>query len=303
MISFGSIKMGDAMGNVTDGNRVLAPGEIGVKDYLAELRAKNGKTPGAEGIISSIEDELNNIAGTINRTISLIESDQQIQYCINGRDLSQINGRKDRDNKTVARFPKLLNSYRVDIAMAALRKAQDNYNKKLSEAIAEATKESSADIAQYMCQMIPSGGGAGLDDGVQTPLNAPYAISYDVGTGLDLKSLTSGGKSGIQSLGNEIHTETHRKGAMVAAVGGGGGFVVNAGAAAATAAKWDNSVKIDVNGGTKEVTSVFNRETRICHVCTTISIEDCEKLKVGATKTNKKKCVNNVQETCEDIPM
>ena len=300
MISFGSIKMGDAMGNVTDGKRVLAPGEIGVKDYLAELRAKNTNTPGAEGIISSIEDELNNIAGTINRTISLIESDQQIQYCINGRDLSQINGRKDRDNKTVARFPKLLNSYRVDIAMAALRKAQDNYNKKLSEAIAEATKESSTDIAQYMCQMIPSGGGAGLDDGIQTPLNAPYAISYDVGTGLDLKSLTSGGKD-TSSFGQSVHTDesVHREGGFSTAT-------VTPLAGAGVGAKWNNSrnTKLDVGDSSqRSVTATFNRETRTCHVCKTSTIENCADMKVSGRRIRKKDCNTSVNEECEDIQM
>ena len=290
MISFGSIKMGDAMGNVTDGKKVLAPGEIGIKDYLSELKAKNANTPGAEGIISSIEDELNNIAGTINRTISLIESDQQIQYCINGRDLSQINGRKDRDNKTVARFPKLLNSYRVDIAMAALRKAQDNYNKKLSEAIAEATKESSTDIAQYMCQMIPSGGGAGLDDGVQTPLNTPYAISYDVGTGLDLKSLTSGGKDLLERKGASMEASSQNKQFMVG--------------------KNSSNVKTSIPGGTKTVTAVFNREARTCHVCTEFITRSCKQkgamvvLGIFGGDGRRLECeAEQREETCEDIPM
>ena len=300
MISFGSIKMGDAMGNVTDGKKVLAPGEIGIKDYLSELKAKNANTPGAEGIISSIEDELNNIAGTINRTISLIESDQQIQYCINGRDLSQINGKKSADNKTVARFPKLLNSYRVDIAMAALRKAQDNYNKKLNEAIANATKESSTDIAQYMCQMIPSGGGAGLDDGIQTPLNTPYAISYDVGTGLDLKSLTSGGKD-TSSFGQSVHTDesVHREGgfstAAVTPLGGAG-----------VGAKWNNSrnTKLDVGDSSqRSVTATFNRETRTCHICKTVSVENCADMKVSGRRIRKKDCNTSVNEECEDIQM
>ena len=185
MISFGSIKVGDAAGTVKDNGKVLAPGQIGVKDYIKEVKKKNAGIENADAIISSIEDELNNIAGTINRTISLIESDQQVQYCINGRDLSQINGRGSRKNSTEARFPKLLNQYRVMIGMAALRKAQDNYNKKVNEAISEATKNASADVAQYMCQKIAEAGTMGSDGNEikeQTPLIAPYSISYDVFT-------------------------------------------------------------------------------------------------------------------------
>ncbi len=291
MLSFGSIKMGDAMGNIKDGKKVLNPGEIGVAEYLGQVRSKNTAVPNASAIISTIEEELNNISGTINRTISLLESDQQIQYCINGRDLSQINGRGARDNTTTARFPKLLNKYKTDIAMSALRRAQDNYNKKLAELIADATKEKDLDIAQYMCQMIPTGGGAGIESGVQTPLNTPYAISYDVGTGLNTKALTNVGKS-TSGLGNEIHTEKSSKGGVASAsLVGGFGF------------GWNTSAKIDINGGTKEVTSVFNRETRICHVCTTTSVENCETLKVRGNKVKKKNCATDVQENCEDIQM
>ena len=292
MISFGSIKMGDALGTVTDGDKVLAPGEIGVADYIAQVKKNNKSVPNADAIISSIEEELNNIAGTINRTISLIESDQQIQYCINGRDLSQINGKGAKNNMTTARFPKLLSQYRTMIGMAALRKAQDNYNKKLNEQIANATKEASVDLAQYMCQMIPSGGGAGLDTQTQTPLNVPYAISYDVGSGLDLKALTSGGKSST-SVGSSIDASRSSKGGFGAVVP----FV-------AAGAGWNNTTKIKIDGGTKEVTSSFSRETRTCHVCTTISVENCKQLKVKGKKVKKKGCTTEVTgPECEDIQM
>lgn len=270
MISFGAIKVGDAMGTVKDGGKVLKPGEIGVADYVKEVKKHNKSVPNADSIISNIESELNNIAGTINRTISLVESDQQVQYCINGRDLSQINGRGNNRNSTVTRFPNLLNQYRVAIAQSALRKAQDNYQKKLEKAIAEATESASVDVAQYMCQILPTGGGAGLDN-AQTPLNTPYVISYDVGTGLDLNALTSGGRSRT-GLGNSINTE-------------------------------GSKAKILVTGGIKEVTSVFNRDTRICHVCTTTSVENCEKLVAKGTKVKKKNCTTDVQESCEDIQM
>lgn len=274
MISFGAIKVGDAMGTVKDGGKVLKPGEIGVADYVKEVKKHNKSVPNADSIISNIESELNNIAGTINRTISLVESDQQVQYCINGRDLSQINGRGNNRNSTVTRFPNLLNQYRVAIAQSALRKAQDNYQKKLEKAIAEATESASVDVAQYMCQILPTGGGAGLDN-AQTPLNTPYVISYDVGTGLDLNALTSGGRSRT-GLGNSINTEGSTEG---------------------------SKAKILVTGGTKEVTSVFNRDTRICHVCTTTSVENCEKLVAKGTKVKKKNCTTDVQESCEDIQM
>lgn len=265
MISFGSIKMGDASGktiNNGDGKTVrLGPGEIGVAEYLNQIRARNSSVNNADGIISSIEEELNNIAGTINRTIEMIEQDPQIQYCVNGRDLSQITGKANQ--KTTARFPNLLNSVKMQIAVAALRQAQDNYNAKLNEQIATATKDASTDLAQYMCQKLAENGGAGTTGiASSTPLAAPYAISYDVGSGLSNDDLTRGGTG-------------------------------------------ETSVTTTAGSGvTKTVTSLFNRETRNCHVCTTTSTQSCT-IKGGNwfRKANKNCDVKTDGPNCEDIAM
>ena len=269
MISFGSIKMGDAAGTVKDDGKVLAPGEIGVKDYIKEVKKKNQGVKDSEAIISSIEEELNNIAGTINRTISLVESDQQIQYCISGRNLSQINGKGTKKNSTEARFPKLLNQYRVMIGMAALRKAQDNYNKKVNEAISEATKSASADVAQYMCQKIASAGtSSSSEKGIieQTPLTAPYSISYDVGAGLNAKDLVKGG-AGTVSDGLSTSNDA------------------------------GSNIKV-------YTTSTFDRAKRSCHICRTITTQSCS-TKGGSLFTKRDtSCTTKVEEpTCEDVEM
>ncbi len=287
MISFGSIKIGDAAGTVKDGGKVLKPGEIGVKDYIAAVKKNNRSVPNANAIISNIEEELNNIAGTINRTISLVESDQQVQYCINGRDLSQINGRGNRRNSTVARFPNLLNQYRVAIAQSALRKAQDNYQKKYEKIVSEATENASIDVAQYRCQMLPLGMN-GITVDPQTSLSTPYAISYDIDEGLDLKTLMAGGKA-TGSLGGDINTQ--------------GSYNLDIGVFMLGNVDIHNKATINIEGGKKEVVTTFNRETRTCHKCVTTSVENCEQLKVTGTKVKKKNCVTDVQESCEDIQM
>lgn len=287
MISFGSIKIGDAAGTVKDGGKVLKPGEIGVKDYIAAVKKNNRSVPNANAIISNIEEELNNIAGTINRTISLVESDQQVQYCINGRDLSQINGRGNRRNSTVARFPNLLNQYRVAIAQSALRKAQDNYQKKYEKIVSEATENASIDVAQYRCQMLPLGMN-GITVDPQTSLSTPYAISYDIDEGLDLKTLMAGGKA-TGSLGGDINTQ--------------GSYNLDVGVFMLGNVDVHNKATINIEGGKKEVVTTFNRETRTCHKCVTTSVENCEQLKVTGTKVKKKNCATDVQESCEDIQM
>ena len=280
MISFGSLKMGDSDGEtVSDGDggtMRIGPGEIAIGDYLEKIRERNAGVDNAEGIISSIEEELNNIAGTINRTIEMIEQDPEIQYCVNGRDLSQITG--DAGDKTSGRFPNLLNQVKMQIAVSALRQAQDNYNNKLNHEIAEATKNASADLAQYMCQKIAENGGAGGGDiNASTPLAAPYAISYDVGSGLTTEDLASGGAGVLQADGVTFTNSGYL---------GGSSF----------------------NGGgmTKTVRAIFSRETRTCHICTQTVTQNCKTTGSSSWFHNSRNtsCTTEASdEVCEDIVM
>ncbi len=280
MISFGSVKMGDETGKITErvNNKVvkLGPGEIGVQDYLEQVRNRNAGVANFDGIMSSISEELNHIAGSINRTIKMIEQDQEIQYCINGRDMSQITGKA---KSTTARYPNILNSVKVQIAASALRKANDNYNAKFTAAVADATKDASADLAQYMCQKIAEGSSvAGLGNvSLDTPLTPPYAISYDVGAGLTLADLTRGG-AGVLKAGGVKFSNTGY-------LGGG---------------------KLEGGGMTKETTAIFNRADRNCHVCTTTMTEDCKTTGSSSWFHNSRNtsCETKVSEPkCEDIKM
>jgi len=293
MISFGSIKMGDASGKTKDGDDTLAPGELGVKDYIANVRSRNGNVKNADGIISSIEAELNNIAGTINRVTEMIEQDPKIQYCVTGRNLEQITGKKE---KTTARFPNLLNQVKMKIAIAALRQAQDNYNKKFNDAVAKATKDASADIAQYMCQMMPVNGGvvAGQSD-TDTPLTEPYAISYDVGLGMTNSALTKGGKGSGATGGTAMMDKTAGASKFAEAVNSFTGL-------------GSNKVKMSLPSGTREMWSLFNRESRICHYCTSTVTKSCTSISkkgfLGIGAKDEMSCKESEPvEKCEDIQM
>ena len=283
MISFGSIKMGDASGKTMKGDEgYLEPGQIGVAEYIEKVRKNNNNVPDANAIILTIEEELNNIAGTINRTIEMIQQDPKIQYCINGRNLSQITGEKA---VTEARFPNLLNQVKMQIAMSALRQAQNNYNDKFNEKVATATKDASADVAQYLCQQLASniGVGSSLSDGsLNSELAPPYSISYDIDAGLALEDLVKGGSGSSETK-----------------LGGVGG-----------SAKFKKlSVSSSVSGGVAtESWSTFNRETRNCHVCRSTVTTSCSNKKssgflgIGASKSSSCTTSDPV-ETCEDIPM
>ena len=299
MISFGSIVMGDmdgeTVGDGEGGTVKLGPGDIGVGDYITKIRERNANVENSEGIISAIEEELNNIAGTINRTIDLIESDPEIQYCINGRDLSQITG--NEGDMTSGRFPNLLNQVKMQIATAALRQAQDNYNNKLNTAIAEATRDASVDLAQYMCQMLPTTGGVvlgGLD--VDTPLTEPYSISYDVGAGLDNSVLVQGaGRSSNAISDTAVMDKTAGSGKFAEVVNSFTGL-------------GSNRVKVELPSGTREMWSLFNRDTRTCHYCTSTITKSCESVSkkgfLGIGAKDELKCTESEPvEKCEDIVM
>ena len=294
MISFGSIKMGDATGRTVDdgegGTVRLGPGEIGVGEYLAQVRQRNAGVPNSEAIIATIEEELNNIAGTINRTIEMIEQDPEIQFCVNGRDLSQITGKKNQ--KTTARFPNLLNQVKMQIAMSALRQAQDNYNAKFNKAVFDATKDASADMAQYMCQRLAATNGelAGApNSAVDTPLAPPYAISYDVGVGLMGSDLLKGGHSSSEGLKTSADFSA-------------------SGVDLSTLSFGSKRHKFEGAGYTREVWSTFNRDTRNCHFCTSTVTQSCTTKKkngflgIGGSQTLECKTSDPV-EKCEDIPM
>ena len=280
MISFGSIVMGDmdgeTVGDGEGGTVKLGPGDIGVGDYITKIRERNANVENSEGIISAIEEELNNIAGTINRTIDLIESDPEIQYCINGRDLSQITG--NEGDMTSGRFPNLLNQVKMQIATAALRQAQDNYNNKLNTAIAEATRDASADLAQYMCQKIAENGGSGGGNvEASTPLTPPYSISYDVGSGLTTEDLAKGGAGVLQADGVTFTNSGYL-----------GGSSLNGG------------------GMTKTVRAIFSRDTRTCHICTQTVTQNCKTTGSSSWFHNNRNtsCTTETsEEVCEDIIM
>ncbi|MBO7508743.1 MAG: hypothetical protein J6T57_00480 [Alphaproteobacteria bacterium] len=266
MISFGVLPV------ESDGKDV---GKVKIDEYMDNARKTAQNVPNGDDILASIESELKNVANNINRVIDMIASDEKIQYCVTGRNLEQITGKGD---KTKARFPNLLNQIKMQIAIAALRQAQNNYQAKYNEYLTKATKDASADIAQYMCQMLPVTGGApvgGAQDET-VDLAPPYSISYEVGAGLNNKMLAQGGKSEKTSETTKISMAKNRK--------------------------------IELPGGSREMWATFNRETRICRLCSSTIIRDCASTyKNGFWGLGRKSEVNCTEsepiEKCDDIEM
>ena len=302
MISFGSIKIGES------GKRNV--GKINVEEYIESVKKhyedSGDKIANADEIIFTIEEELNNIAGTVNRTIDMIEQDPEIQFCVSGRNLEQITG---RNGKTTARYPHLLDQIKMQISTSALRRAQDNYNKKFNAAVADATKNASADVAQYLCQMMPVAGGAvpGAVSVEDTSLTPPYSISYEISSGLDNSMLAQGGH-GVSATGTDgvvtSGAEQRSTGTQIvsAVLSGGASLGIDA------MSGIGNKHTVTLPSGTREMWSTFNRDARVCHFCTSTVTKSCSSvykrgfLGIGAKDESDCKETAPV-EKCEDIPM
>ena len=240
--------------------------------------------------------------------------------------MSQITG--NDDDRTEARFPNLLNQVKMQIAVSALRKAQDNYNAKLNTAIAEATRDADLDVAQYMCQMLPVTNGSVIgattnmptDIGLSKPysiattnmptdigLSKPYSISYEVARGLNANMLAMGGSSSRATSQSGVLDTT--AGSSQAAE------IINS-----FTGLGSNRVKTELPGGTREMWSLFSRETRICHYCVSTITKTCsssskkgflgicssssKKGFLGIGASNSMECTESEPiEECRDIQM
>ena len=173
-----------------------------------------------------------------------MESDPVISACIHGRNLEQITGKK---GMTKARYPNLLNRVKGMISMNVLRKAQDNYNAKLEKMITDATKEASLEIAQYMCNKIAQNGGSSLSNGKyqKESLAEAYSIVYEVGNGMKLEDIAGRREKNNYPL--------------------------------ASSKEIFPGMYVKKNGHIEEeTTSTFDRDSRVCEICTRTIIEHCE---------------------------
>jgi hypothetical protein len=335
MMSFGQIKVGSGE---KDENYDNNAGMIDVVDYVNYLTTGGYVPEQYEYVADAIIQELYNIQGTINRVVTMIEKDPQIQFCVTGRDLDQITGER---KTTVARFPHLLDQAKMQIAIAALRQAQDNYNKKYNEYIAKASQAQSLDMANLMCNKLPAADGTaqGISaSDLNVNLLPPGAIVVEFG-GVSNASLAAGGTHSTRSLGK---TTTETKAGAAAGGSDGGALSTIASTAAAvnitkptgifktlggqTALSFNPAMMIadsalkavvalasdhyttEFDGGTREMWSTFNRDTRVCHVCTSTVTRDCKNKGsrgfLGLWDSRGVDCVTNDPiEKCEDIEM
>ena len=180
-----------------------------------------------------------------------------------------------------------------------MRQAQDNYNAKLNTAIAEATRDADLDVAQYMCQMLPVTNGSVIGATTNMPtdigLSKPYSISYEVARGLNANMLAMGGSSSRSTSGTSVLDTTAGTSEMAELVNSFTGL-------------GSNRVKTELPSGSREMWSLFNRDTRVCHYCTLTVTKSCssssKKGFLGIGASNSMECTESEPiEECRDIQM
>ena len=117
----------------------------------------NSISDAPEDIKQRIQFTLDGIRTEVNRKIGIIQSDPQVDMCINGRDLTQIRGgdaNTREENRATARFPALLGNYTYIIANSILDQAKSNYDTKYATLMSDAMADSDTAKNLLYCQAL-----------------------------------------------------------------------------------------------------------------------------------------------------
>ncbi len=169
-------------------------GKIDIDGYIDRVRQAPNDTKygNVSGIIDRVRDELETIQASIDAVLNIYTSDPQLQMCTRGRDLSQITG---RDEQTDARYPTVMNPYRLVITQSGLLRAQRHYNGRLTELTQQADSSGDASSAATLCLQMPLviegvGGVENYSGGRRTSYD-PYSVARVIGWSASNDELTS----------------------------------------------------------------------------------------------------------------
>ncbi|MDR0803556.1 MAG: hypothetical protein LBO08_00495 [Rickettsiales bacterium] len=225
LMNFGSITTAKDNQTNDDGRVQFASEKLSYTTCATDTAAKN-----------RIEASFNTIKNKTDNLISMLSSDTQLGYCLNGRSMRQISG---ADSMTAtARFPNLIDTYMKVILDAGLTKASENYDKKLKELATKATENQSDDMNAAMCAAMAS--------------DRDNLINVFSGTGGNDKSDSNSGFCGTAS----ITISGARLTDLAKAVSGADKEILLLGTKGEMIAK-------------QQYTSIYSRESNTCKIKTT----------------------------------
>lgn len=202
-----------------------------------------------------IAASINTVSNKIQQKLNVIDADNTIDMCVNGRTKSWRKGGNPNDREENAnRFPHLLDSYRLMIFNSGLDRAYTNYRTKYDELVSKAIEKQDDDVKSLLCAALSADEDAStslsvaMDDIYQNAPDTTYGIDNYTYTirGADLKSRLGA----ISNTGHEyVLTDGTADGNMV---------------------------------GTVSVTSFYSPGTNICTVRTTTAM--CDSMDAAITE-------------------
>lgn len=221
-------------------------------------------------ILTRIEQSLISVNSRIEQRIALLVNDPQLDICVNGRDMRNV---RTGANRTVERFPRLLDSFKLNIINSGLEIANRNYNSRFNKLLATANKDATSEIKSQQCYMMASS--------AQSPACEEWGMTSDgeprcekFSTGL----LSFGDTAAGFTQGGTMFTLPGAKLEDLARIAstGKGEFVVTDG---------DGNMTASVS-----ITASFSPEEDICTLATTTM--GCKGMEAVITTSTSKSCGN-----------
>ena len=286
---------------------------ISVDEYLDKI----GEADAPENQREMISSELAVLQRNIDTAINAIESDPNVQYCMNGREVDGIETIVDRAGNTGqvrGRFPALTTQMRMIIANAALKAAKDNYyakydelterlqqdyvtiGERIAEIHGENAKDSRREMAREACVNFAEL--SSLPKSAEPPKSAGGAIvaTLALAAGAIAAPFTVGLSTGA------VLTTILVESAMLVTAGASLGVGYSGGSANGA----DGAGQLDLTGSKsvnqwnykETITTTFDWENLVCHKCT--RTQQCTK--TGNPLFGNKYCKTwaDPVETCSD---
>ncbi len=150
LLSFGNVKIERIPDRAVQDPTNIKFGtyELNINDYKSHL---NENDPAASRVISSLQST----AAKINQKIAILSENPKIKMCVEGRDMTQIRGRNAE--RSVARFPHLLDSAIMAIISSGMDQANKNYMNKYNELLGQALESKDDAVKAILCASMASG--------------------------------------------------------------------------------------------------------------------------------------------------
>lgn len=176
--------------------------ELNINDYKSHL---NENDPSVARIVAALQST----AKKINQKIAILSEDPKIKMCMDGRDMSQINGR--RGSKTVARFPHLLDSAIMAIVSSGMEQANKNYASKYNELLAAGLEAKDDAVKSALCASMASSDAPQCVEYKTTIFGKPLCSKYSANIMQDLFSDSgkTGFDKGVVADGTDVYVSRY----------------------------------------------------------------------------------------------